>query len=198
MATYFSSKISKNCLSNYKLVKREYIMCRKLNAFQPQILIKSPIFVKCEKLVKSPGLVCQVQYKNYSQKPPNGRNVVPSILSYFSSNQREARERRTDGITSLAKTPTHSIYSLLNSPGGQKKSYLVKNIFHVAQILNLSLIVGFSSLSTKYFMGILDLSSMIQWSEDPIQDYIGIGIIATLTPFIWAHMLLMMSRIPIR
>ena len=49
----------------------------------------------------------------------------------------------------------------------------------------------------KYLTGNLDLSR-IPWSENLTMDYVGIGILATLTPILIGKMCYMLSRVPIR
>ena len=70
-------------------------------------------------------------------------------------------------------------------------------MFYAAQMANFGLAVTLSAASIKYLTGNLDLS-WIPWSENLTMDYVGIGIIATLTPILISKICYMLSRVPIR
>jgi len=198
MTAYFTKTATKTWLNSYKLAKCEYMINRKISYVEHKILKRSTSYLKLEKHYKVQSFKYQTQYKNYSQKFPSGQQkLVPTIFSYFSTAKREARERRTDGITSLAKTPTHNVYSLINSTDNNKKSSL-RQMFYAVQIANFGLVVALSTASIKYLTGNLDPSSLIPWGENLTMDYIGIGILATLTPLFISKMCHMLSRVPIR
>ena len=198
MTAYFTKTATKTWLNSYKLAKCEYMINRKISYVEHKILKRSTSYLKLEKHYKVQSFKYQTQYKNYSQKFPSGQQkLVPTIFSYFSTAKREARERRTDGITSLAKTPTHNVYSLINSTDNNKKSSL-RQMFYAVQIANFGLVVALSTASIKYMTGNLDPSSLIPWGENLTMDYIGIGILAILTPLFISKMCHMLSRVPIR
>lgn len=197
MTAYFTNTVTKIWVNSYKVAKCEYVINRKIHYVDRQILKKSTTHLKLEKH-KVQSFRYQSPYKNYSQKFPSGQQkLVPSIFSYFSTAKREARERRTDGITSLAKTPTHNVYSLINSTDSHKKGPL-RQMFYAAQIANLGFAAALSTVSIKYLTGNLDPSSLIPWSENLAMDYVAIGIMATLTPIFLSKVSLLLSRIPIR
>ena len=197
MTAYFTKTVTKIWVNSHKLVKCEYVINRKIHNVEQQILKKSTSYLKLEKH-KVQSFRYQTPYKNYSQKFPSGQQkIVPSIFSYFSTAKREARERRTDGITSLAKTPTHNVYSLINSTDHNKKGPL-RQMFYAAQMANFGLAVALSTASIKYLTGNLDPSSLIPWSENLTMDYVGLGIMATLTPIFISKICHMLSRVPIR
>ena len=199
MAAYFSVKISNNWLRSCKFKQCDYIRCRTINTLDQQSLHKQRAFTKNNKHYKSLGNISTIHNAKYSQRPPtNQRRLVPTIFSYFSSAQREARERRHDGITSLAQTPIHNVYSIINSTSSHEKKSPFRLMFYSAQMINFVTVTGATLAGICALNGNLDLTTNIPWSENLIQDYIGLGVIGILTPLLLGQMWFLLWRIPIR
>ena len=200
MAAYTSNKAIKYLQQNYKLTNFYSFKCRKIHTLDKKILVKSSS-LKYDNHLKPFGSVFINQHKNYSQKIPKSRpEVIPSIFSYFTRAQREARERRTDGITSIANTPVHNVYSLINSSTpaaftGSRKNP-IRQMFYGAQIANFSLLSGATITGISALTGNFNIT--IPWSENITLDYIGLGMIAALTPLFLGSLWFLLLRIPIR
>jgi len=200
MAVYTSNKATKFLQQNYSLTNFYSLKCRKIYTLDKTIFVKASS-LKYDNHFKPFGSVLIYHHKNYSQKIPKSRpEVIPSIFSYFTRAQREARERRTDGITSIANTPVHNVYSLINSTTpagftGSRKNPL-RQMFYCAQIANFSIVSGATVAGISALTGNFNIT--IPWSENITLDHIGIGMLAALTPIILGSLWLLLLRIPIR
>ena len=134
--------------------------------------------------------------RHYSQNSSsNSRKPLPSILSYFSSAQREKRERRNDGIAMQEPSQRHNVqcvYSLTSSSSNSNLSWL----FYTCQTLNLS---GALALLSATVSGRLsNVYAHIPWGEYAILDEIGLGLMAIINSGIILGYSYMLWRIPIR
>ena len=127
--------------------------------------------------------------------------TVPSIWSYFSSAQRDIRERRADGLPlpdTTQRQSLHRVYSL-GSPGeGGTKLSKFRAAFYTLQTFNLSVLLG-SALSCAYLLTGSLPSLPITWSEDcVICNQIALGLGGIIMSIYLFGSMFMLWRFPIR
>ena len=144
---------------------------------------------------------CKQKVRFLSEKVrQNEHRTVPSIWSYFSSAQRDIRERRADGLPlpdTTQKQSLHRVYSL-GSPGeGGTKLSEFRAAFYTLQIFNLSVLLG-SSLSCGYLLT-GSLPSFHILSEDcVICNQIALGLGGIMMSIYLFGSMFMLWRFPIR
>ena len=172
-------------------------------SYSHPILTKSTAPVRheeCNQTRPKRNLGSQVT-RMYSQKMPNkNRQIVPTIISYFSGAQREIRERRADGIPFLdsnEKNYMHRVYDLRSPGGGYGKSSQIPAMFYTIQTVNF---VGLITAGLATGLGVMGKFSLqIPWSQEYIVlDQIGLGIISVTTSIMVLTAAFALWRIPVR
>lgn len=133
----------------------------------------------------------------YSQNSSsNSRKPLPSILSYFSSAQRERRERRNDGIAMQEPSQRNNVNCVYSLTSSSNKNSNLSWLFYTCQTINLSLALAL--LSATVSGSLSNVYAHIPWGEYAILDEIGLGLMAIINSgFILGYSYLLW-RIPIR
>ena len=133
----------------------------------------------------------------YSQKSSaNSHKQLPSILSYFSSAQRERRERRNDGIAMQEPSQRNNVHCVYSLTSSSNKNSNLSWAFYTCQTINLS---GALALLSAAVSGRLsNLYAQIPWGEHAIMDDIGLGLMAIINSGIILGYSYLLWRVPIR
>lgn len=133
----------------------------------------------------------------YSQKSSsNSHKPLPSILSYFSSAQREGRERRNDGIAMQEPSQRNNVHCVYSLTSSSNKNSNLSWLFYTCQTMNLS---GALALFAAVVSGRLpNVYAHIPWGEYVIMDEIGLGLMAIINSGIILGYSYILWRIPIR
>ena len=135
--------------------------------------------------------------RQYSQNSSsNSRKPLPSILSYFSSAQRERRERLNDGIAMQEPSQRNNIHCVYSLTSSSNKNSNLSWLFYTCQTINLS---GALALLSAAVSGRLSsVYAEIPWGEHVIMDEIGLGLMAIINSAFILGYSYILWRIPIR
>ena len=137
--------------------------------------------------------------RRLSQTPPEKRITNPSIWSYFSSSQKELRERRRDGMPLPEATQKQDVLRVftLRTPASTKGFLTFTTFFHSIQVILLSSLIASAKVIGTVMTG--NIASLpIPWSECLVCDQIGIGLASITTSGIMYGLAFILWRFPIR
>ena len=135
--------------------------------------------------------------RHYSQNSSsNSRKPMPSVLSYFSSAQRERRERRNDGIAMQEPSQRNNVHCVYSLTSSSNKNSNLSWLFYTCQTINLS--GALALLSATVSGGLSNVYAQIPWGENAIMDEIGLGLMAIINCGIILGYSYLLWRVPIR
>ena len=161
----------------------------------------APVIHKECNQTKQKSILDRHVIRMYSQNNPNkNRQILPTIISYFSSAQREIRERRADCIPLFdenEKNYIHRVYSLRAPGGGYGKYSPILSMLYTVQTVNLMGLIT-AGLATGFgMMG--KISVQIPWNQDSmVLDQIALGIISVTTSLMVFTFVFALWRFPVR
>jgi hypothetical protein len=207
MAANNTFRISQYSFLNKKILQHSSTKCIGYLSYNQPFLTKSTALVRheeCNQTRQKKIIGLQVTRLNSQNIPHKNRQILPSIISYFSGAQREIRERRADGISLLhsnEKNYMHKVYCLRNPGGGYGKSSQIPAMFYTVQTANF---VGLITVALATFRGVMgNFSLQIPWSkfgagEFMVLDQIGLGLIAVTTSIMVLGPAFALWRFPVR
>ena len=145
-----------------------------------------------------------VQRLHSQTQPPTNRGLVASIMSYFSGSQREARERKTDGIPLPEpgkRNYIHNVYTFGNLSGTKEKRLFSPFTFNALQTANLLGLVGVVGTCGKALIGNFKwdiFNGLIRSEEYAILDQIGLGLVFVVSSLMYTGFSFFLYRVPIR
>ena len=135
--------------------------------------------------------------RHYSQNSSsNSPKPMSSVLSYFSSAQRERRERRNDGIAMQEPSQRNNVHCVYSLTSSSNKNANLSWLFYTCQTINLS--GALTLLSATVSGGLSNVYAQIPWGENAIMDEIGLGLMAIINCGIILGYSYLLWRVPIR